>query len=171
MKSLICSDLSCQRPYHAEHTGSRPITEVKQHRASSVLGWVTAWEHGVLLAHNFFYRVKMNFRCIFSRSIFCSIIYHNTYWTLLLPNAILCSLIGIEDNILNSYFYEKSTRNTANNDNSTYLAKLSHHLSRFPPEIFWIFIDPIKKKCFFRGAERTQSSSKTWLIHTLIFSH
>ena len=46
--------LPCQRPYHAEHTGSRPITEVKQHRASSVLGWVTAWEHGVLLAFKFF---------------------------------------------------------------------------------------------------------------------
>ena len=44
----------CQRPYHAERTGSRPITEVKQRRASSVLGWVTAWEHGVLLALNFF---------------------------------------------------------------------------------------------------------------------
>ena len=36
------------RPYHAECTGSRPITEVKQRRARSVLGWVTAWEHPVL---------------------------------------------------------------------------------------------------------------------------
>ena len=36
------------RPYHAECTGSRPITEVKQRRAGSVLGWVTAWEHPVL---------------------------------------------------------------------------------------------------------------------------
>ena len=25
--------LPCQRPYHVENTGSRPITEVKQHRA------------------------------------------------------------------------------------------------------------------------------------------
>ena len=40
----------CQRPYHAEYTSSRPITEVKQRRAQSVLGWVTAWEHWVLLA-------------------------------------------------------------------------------------------------------------------------
>jgi hypothetical protein len=40
----------CQRPYHVEYTGSRPITEVKQHRAWSVLGWVTAWEHHVPLA-------------------------------------------------------------------------------------------------------------------------
>ena len=39
-----------QRPYHVESTGSRPITEVKQRRARLVLGWVTAWEHRVLLA-------------------------------------------------------------------------------------------------------------------------
>ena len=50
---LISGQFSCQRPYHAESTGSRPITEVKQRRASSVLGWVTAWEHGVLLALKF----------------------------------------------------------------------------------------------------------------------
>ncbi|GBP79316.1 hypothetical protein EVAR_55374_1 [Eumeta japonica] len=42
-----------QRPYHAEYTGSRPITEVKQRRARSVLGWVTAWEHRVTLAPYF----------------------------------------------------------------------------------------------------------------------
>ena len=41
---------SCQRPYHVEHTSSRPITEVKQHWARIVLGWETAWEHRVLLA-------------------------------------------------------------------------------------------------------------------------
>ena len=40
----------CQRPYHIEHTSSRPITEVKQCWARLVLGWVTAWEHWVLLA-------------------------------------------------------------------------------------------------------------------------
>ena len=39
-----------QQPYHVESTGSRPITEVKQRRARLVLGWVTAWEHRVLLA-------------------------------------------------------------------------------------------------------------------------
>ena len=38
----------CLRPYHAENTGSRPITEVKQRRARLVLGWVTAWEYRVL---------------------------------------------------------------------------------------------------------------------------
>ena len=36
------------RPYHVEHTSSRPITEVKQHWAKLVLGWVTAWEYLVL---------------------------------------------------------------------------------------------------------------------------
>ena len=33
---------------HVECTGSRPITEVKQHWARLVLGWETAWEHQVL---------------------------------------------------------------------------------------------------------------------------
>ena len=48
---LIC--LCCLRPYHVENTGSRPITEVKQRRARSVLGWVTAWEYRVLQAFHF----------------------------------------------------------------------------------------------------------------------
>ena len=43
--------IPCQRPYHVENTSSRPITEVKQHRARLVLGWVTAWEHRVPLTH------------------------------------------------------------------------------------------------------------------------
>ena len=45
--------LRCQRPYHAEHTGSRLITAVKQRWALLVLGWVTAWEHHVLLVFLF----------------------------------------------------------------------------------------------------------------------
>ena len=49
------SSVCCQRPYHVESTGSRPITEVKQRRARLVLGWVTAWEHRVLLAFFFFF--------------------------------------------------------------------------------------------------------------------
>ena len=56
-KKVCKSDLpmiSCQRPYHVESTGSRPITEVKQRRAWLVLGWVTAWEHQVQLATFFF---------------------------------------------------------------------------------------------------------------------
>ena len=40
--------LKCLRPYHVECTGSRPITEVKQHWAWLVLGWETACEHQVL---------------------------------------------------------------------------------------------------------------------------
>ena len=46
--------ISCQRPYHVENTGSRPITEVKQHRAQLVLWWVTAWERCVPLASQLF---------------------------------------------------------------------------------------------------------------------
>ena len=46
-----------QRPYHVEYTSSRPITEVKQRWARLVLGWVTAWEHRVLLAFFFTYLV------------------------------------------------------------------------------------------------------------------
>ena len=40
--------IKCLRPYHVEHTSSRPIPEVKQRRAELVLGWVTAWEYSVL---------------------------------------------------------------------------------------------------------------------------
>ena len=39
----------CQRPYHVVNTGSRLITADKQRWAWLVLGWVTAWEHHVLL--------------------------------------------------------------------------------------------------------------------------
>ena len=42
-----------QRPYHVEHTSSRPITEVKQRWARLVLGWETAWEPLVLLSFFF----------------------------------------------------------------------------------------------------------------------
>ena len=41
---------SRQRPYHVENTASRPISEGKQRWVWSVLGWVTAWEHQMLLA-------------------------------------------------------------------------------------------------------------------------
>jgi hypothetical protein len=44
----ISGHFQCLRPYHVENTSSRPITEVKQHRAELVLGWVTAWEYSVL---------------------------------------------------------------------------------------------------------------------------
>src|SRR5437870_11859537 len=39
--------ISRVRSYHGEYTGSRPITEVKLHRACLVLGWVTARESQV----------------------------------------------------------------------------------------------------------------------------
>ena len=48
----MVSDL-CQRPYHAERTGSRQLPEVKQRRVPLVPGWVTAWEYGMLLAFSF----------------------------------------------------------------------------------------------------------------------
>ena len=35
------------RSYHVERTGSHPITEVKERRAQSVLGWVTTLEYWV----------------------------------------------------------------------------------------------------------------------------
>ena len=44
---LFVPNIHCVRPHHVESTGSRPITEVKQRRAWSVLGWVTAWEYQV----------------------------------------------------------------------------------------------------------------------------
>ena len=51
---FVCSDIAewveCVGPYHVESTSSRPITEVKQHWAVLVLGWVTAWEYTVLYA-------------------------------------------------------------------------------------------------------------------------
>ena len=42
--------LQCLQPYQPKYTSSRLITEVKQGRAMSVLGWVTALEHMVMQA-------------------------------------------------------------------------------------------------------------------------
>ena len=73
-----------QRPYHAECTSSRPITEVKQHWALLVLGWETAWEHRVLLAFcNFtcrsFYSLNViniiiRLRVVLSRPANCAVL-------------------------------------------------------------------------------------------------
>ena len=52
-KSAFSSILLRQRPYHVECTASRPISEVKQRWVWLVLGWVTAWEHQMLLAFCF----------------------------------------------------------------------------------------------------------------------
>ena len=45
--------MQCIRPYHVDNTRSRLITEVKQHWAALVLGWVTAWEYAVLYSFCF----------------------------------------------------------------------------------------------------------------------
>ena len=47
-RTRIFTSIFCLRPYHVENTSSRLITEVKQHWAMLVLGWVTAWEYMVL---------------------------------------------------------------------------------------------------------------------------
>ena len=44
LKKIIELILCCLRPYHDEHSRSRPITAVKHRRAGIVLGWGTAWE-------------------------------------------------------------------------------------------------------------------------------
>ena len=59
--SRIFTSAFCQRPYHAEYTGSRLITAVKQRWARLVLGWVTAWEHRVLLAFFFCLSLLVSF--------------------------------------------------------------------------------------------------------------
>ena len=45
----------CQRPYQDECTASRSISVVKHLWVWSVLGWVTAWEHQMLLAFLFLF--------------------------------------------------------------------------------------------------------------------
>ena len=70
--SCLFSYVCRQRPYHVESTGSRPITEVKQRRARLVLGWVTAWEHRVLLANFFLFFSFFFFLFFFPRSFFPS---------------------------------------------------------------------------------------------------
>ena len=67
---------SCQRPYHVEHTSSRLITEVKQRWARLVLGWVTAWEHRVLLVF-FFYFLPPFF---FWRNFWCADLILSVHW-------------------------------------------------------------------------------------------
>ena len=47
-KKQLCLQTLCLRPYHSDHARSRPISEAKQGRAGSVLGWETAWEYPVL---------------------------------------------------------------------------------------------------------------------------
>ena len=51
-----------QRPYHVECTASRPISEVKQRWVLLLLGWVTAWEHQMLLAFASFFDHHLFFK-------------------------------------------------------------------------------------------------------------
>ena len=67
-----------QRPYHVESTGSRPITEVKQRRARLVLGWVTAWEHRVLLT-TFFFVFLSSFQFFLQTPSVASVIFFCTF--------------------------------------------------------------------------------------------
>jgi hypothetical protein len=69
-----------QRPHHVELTGSRPITEVKQHWARLVLRWVTAWE----------YRVSLFF--LSATDFF---LYSYSYYVLLEPNEIFLDPIFV----------------------------------------------------------------------------
>ena len=43
-----------QQPCHVDKIGSTPITAVKRRLAWLVLGWVTAWEHHLLLTLLFY---------------------------------------------------------------------------------------------------------------------
>ena len=49
-KKTLQTPIICQWPYRIERTSDQTITQVKQRRATSVLGWVTALEHWMLLA-------------------------------------------------------------------------------------------------------------------------
>ena len=55
----LAKDGECLRPYHVENTSSRLITEVKQHWALWVLGWVTTWEHRVLKTFLLFFCIYL----------------------------------------------------------------------------------------------------------------
>ena len=70
---------SCQRPYHVENTGSRLITAVKQHWAWLVLGWVTAWEHHVLLALIFFFFFPSHATFIISKVVRRAVMFAPNY--------------------------------------------------------------------------------------------
>ena len=73
-----------QRPYHVECTASRPISEVKQRWVWLVLGWVTAWEHQMLLAFFFFFflasHMDADLQCP-ERSLLRSAFYEWHCWT------------------------------------------------------------------------------------------
>ena len=53
-KKTFQTQILCQRLYRIERTSDQTITQVKQRRATSVLGWVTTLVHWVLLAFHTF---------------------------------------------------------------------------------------------------------------------
>ena len=56
----ISDRTECLGPYHVESTSSRPITEVKQHWASLVFGWLTAWEYTVSFLKKYYFVQAMS---------------------------------------------------------------------------------------------------------------
>ena len=69
---------------HVESTGSRPITEVKQRRARLVLGWVTSWEHRVLLATFFFFFFSSFFLLLLSVFLFFNFFFSFCFYGILI---------------------------------------------------------------------------------------
>ena len=61
-KKTFQTQILSQRPYRIERTSDQTITQVKQWRATSVRGWVTALVHWMLLAfHTNMARLRTNF--------------------------------------------------------------------------------------------------------------
>ena len=80
----------CQRPYYVESTRSRQLPEVKLCRVPLVLGWVTAWEYGMLLAWNYFIFVNpIELKC-FPR------------WVIL--HGLQCIILALVENGRNVFF-------------------------------------------------------------------
>ena len=52
-----------ERPYHAENTCTRPITDVKEHRARFVVSWETRCEARVSFSLSFFALVRHRVLC------------------------------------------------------------------------------------------------------------
>ena len=50
-----------ERPYHAENTCTRPITDVKQHRARLVVSWETRCEARVSFSFSTFFPWRTRF--------------------------------------------------------------------------------------------------------------
>ena len=101
-----------QRPYHVGTTGSRSITKVKLRRARLVLGWVTAWEHRVLLV-SFFLSSHVFYQYIFIFIIFYAVSYIVNSFSFLefykfrYKNILYNNIIEIDAIACKSYYYSK----------------------------------------------------------------